>query len=206
LAVTAGYLGLQRALGLDYGALTAVQFVLVFVVLLVPTTCMGGTLPVLAQGLAVDRARPGRTVGALYALNTFGAVVGVMAAGYGLLPLFGNRLTSWLAAAANLAIGGLALAWSRRAGQAAPAAAPAPAVPAVAVAAPAGEAIEAPPPVPLALVAGALAVSGAVSMLGEIAWTRALALVIGSSTYAFTAMLVAFLVGIAAGAAAYAHV
>ena len=51
----------------------------------------------------------------------------------------------------------------------------------------------------------ALAVSGAVSMVYEVAWTRALALVIGSSTYAFSAMLVAFLVGIAGGAAAYSY-
>src|SRR5262249_11288331 len=48
-----------------------------------------------------------------------------------------------------------------------------------------------------------LGVSGAVSMIYEVAWTRALALVIGSSTYAFTAMLVAFLVGIFGGSALY---
>jgi hypothetical protein len=40
-------------------------------------------------------------------------------------------------------------------------------------------------------------------MIYEVAWTRALALVIGSSTYAFTAMLVAVLVGIAGGSALY---
>src|SRR5437870_1699665 len=41
-------------------------------------------------------------------------------------------------------------------------------------------------------------------MLYEAAWTRALALVIRSSTYAFAAVLVAFLLGISRGAAAYA--
>lgn len=40
-------------------------------------------------------------------------------------------------------------------------------------------------------------------MIYEVAWTRALALVIGSSTYAFTAMLVAFLLGIGGGSALY---
>jgi spermidine synthase len=40
-------------------------------------------------------------------------------------------------------------------------------------------------------------------MVYEVAWTRALALVIGSSTYAFTAMLVAVLTGIAGGSALY---
>src|SRR5262249_59833660 len=51
----------------------------------------------------------------------------------------------------------------------------------------------------------ALGLSGTVSMVYEVAWTRALAQVIGSSTYAFTAMLVAFLLGIAGGAALYAR-
>ena len=41
------------------------------------------------------------------------------------------------------------------------------------------------------LTVAALGVSGAVSLAYEVAWTRALSLVIGSSTYAFTSMLVA---------------
>ena len=56
-----------------------------------------------------------------------------------------------------------------------------------------------------ALTTVALAVSGAVSMLYEVGWTRALALAIGSSTYAFTSMLLAFLVGIAGGSALYSR-
>ena len=49
-----------------------------------------------------------------------------------------------------------------------------------------------------------MAVSGAAAMVFEVAWTRALSLVIGSSTYAFSALLVTVLVGIAAGSAVYA--
>jgi spermidine synthase len=61
-------------------------------------------------------------------------------------------------------------------------------------------------PVPgAALTTVALAISGAVSMLYEVGWTRALALAIGSSTYAFTSMLLAFLVGIAGGSALYSR-
>src|SRR5262249_4415396 len=47
---------------------------------------------------------------------------------------------------------------------------------------------------------------GAVSMAYEVAWTRALVLVIGSSTFAFSAMLVSFLLGIALGAGVYAAI
>jgi spermidine synthase len=43
-------------------------------------------------------------------------------------------------------------------------------------------------------------------MIYEVAWTRALSLVIGSSTYAFTAMLLAFLLGIALGSALFSRV
>src|SRR5215510_15931261 len=43
-------------------------------------------------------------------------------------------------------------------------------------------------------------------MVYEVGWTRALALVIGSSTYAFTAMLLAFLIGIAGGSALYSWI
>ena len=46
------YLGLHRLLGLSPVAFGLVQFVIVFVLLLVPTTLMGGTLPVLGQALA----------------------------------------------------------------------------------------------------------------------------------------------------------
>jgi hypothetical protein len=41
------------------------------------------------------------------------------------------------------------------------------------------------------------------AMVFELAWTRALSLVIGSSAYAFTAVLVVVLIGIAAGSAVY---
>jgi spermidine synthase len=55
------------------------------------------------------------------------------------------------------------------------------------------------------VVAVGLAVAGAASMIYEVAWTRALSLVIGSSTYAFTAMLVAFLLGLALGSALFSR-
>src|SRR5574341_498244 len=44
----------------------------------------------------------------------------------------------------------------------------------------------------------------AIALACEAAWARALSLVIGGSTYAFTAMLLAYLLGIGLGSAAYA--
>ena len=135
-----------------------------------------------------------RPVGLLYAINTFGAVLGVALAGYSLLPWLGNRATLTVAAAANVAVGVVAILYSRRSR---PSAAETRARP-DSRGEQAGESHSGAWPVV------ALGISGAASMTYEVAWTRALSLVIGSSTYAFTAMLLAFLVGIAGGAALYA--
>jgi spermidine synthase len=56
-----------------------------------------------------------------------------------------------------------------------------------------------------ALTTAGLGVAGAASMIYEVGWTRALSLVIGSSTYAFTAMLLAFLLGLALGSALFSR-
>jgi spermidine synthase len=191
-AASALYLRLHAALDGAAGSLDVVQFVLVFLVLVVPTTLMGGTLPVLAETVGRHDGLA-RRVGLLYAANTFGAVMGTALAGYALLPVLGTRRTTAIAVAVNLVVGALAVALARWW--------PAPPAPAA-------------PPAPRrarqrrrarhGATLAALAVSGAVAMLYEVAWTRALGLVLGSSTYAFTAMLLAFLVGIALGSALWA--
>ncbi len=107
------YLALYHSFGLSFFSFTLAQFALVFMILLVPTTLMGASLPVLAK-LLVDRVEGlGRRVGDLYALNTFGAVLGSAAAGFVLLPAIGVRATTVLAAALNLAIGAWAVAADR---------------------------------------------------------------------------------------------
>src|SRR3990172_3721507 len=109
------WVGLSSALGLPYQGLLLVEFVLVFALLVVPTTLMGATLPVLSQALVGNDGAARRDVGALYAINTFGAVLGVALPGYVLLPALGNRATSVLAASGNIVAGIIALAYSRRA-------------------------------------------------------------------------------------------
>jgi spermidine synthase len=197
------WVGFSSAFGLPYHGLLLVQFVLVFGMLVVPTTLMGATLPVLSQALVGNEVNTRRDVGTLYAINTFGAVLGVALAGYVLLPGLGNRATSLLAASGNIAAGVIALAYSRGSARGART----PSVPSVARFtgnAAGGQGLD--PSPGAALTTAALAISGAVSMLYEVGWTRALALAIGSSTYAFTSMLLAFLVGIAGGSALYSRI
>ena len=195
--VTTASAVLQRGLGLSQPSAGVIELMLVSMLLLPPTALMGATLPLLSQAVAGNSELLGRPVGALYAVNTGGAVVGAVIAGYGLLPALGNRMTLASAVAANLALGLVVLRYSFLRGaetrtDQAPITRrhPKPSTRRL--------------PVGAGLTVIALGVSGAVTMTYEVAWTRALALVIGSSTYAFTAMLVAFLVGIAGGSALYA--
>jgi spermidine synthase len=184
--------------------LAVARFALSGLLLLVPTTCMGATLPLLSRRLtqhAGDLGALGRRVGALYAANTGGAVVGAGFAGFALIPWLGVRGTNALAATAALALASaiaLALAARHRRAHAAPcpdAAATAEATPpepgAAAFATLVGE---------RRLAVAAFGISGGVAMALEVLWSRTLAQVLGSSTYSFTLVLVAFLIGLAVGA------
>jgi len=101
---------LYRALYGETGgaAIGIARFVACLLLLLIPSTCMGASLPVLAQYLVRSHHALGRTAGALYAVNTFGAVVGAAATGFLLLPELGKSSTNMLAVAVNLALGAAA--------------------------------------------------------------------------------------------------
>jgi len=82
-------------------ALGTARVAITFVALLVPTFCMGGTLPLLGQFVDRGQRRLGVTAGRLYAVNTLGAATGALLVPFWLLPAFGLRETVWLGAAAN---------------------------------------------------------------------------------------------------------
>ncbi len=89
----------------------------VFLLLLVPTLLMGGTLPVITAFAERSFGRFGRRLAAFYALNTLGAAAACLAADFLLIPGFGLWQTGAVAAAVNIlvALG----AWRLRAGFAA---------------------------------------------------------------------------------------
>lgn len=193
------YLALARGLDLGFLPFALVQFVLVLLLLLPPTTLMGATLPILSRFFVTEDATLGRRVGLLYALNTLGAVAGTASAGYLLLPALGMQATLALAAALSVAVGAVILVVDHRlAAGAGGAPARQPLLPYPGPGAGGPRAV-------VAVIGLGLALSGGASMIYEVAWTRALALVLGSSTYAFTAMLVAFLLGIALGSALFSR-
>lgn len=157
-----------------------------FVTLLVPTTLMGATLPLLARDDVHDDRQIGSRIGMLYACNTAGAVLGALLTALVLLPHLGLRHTVWVAAGVNLLV--FALAWwlmNLEGVRVAPVeAAAAPATP------------QAPGPfwiLPLILL------SGSVSFMQEVLWTRLLSRVVGSTLQSFGIMVASFLTGIAIG-------
>jgi spermidine synthase len=90
---------LARACGGSTAAMCAVFALL----MLVPTTLLGGTLPVLSRALS-RRSQPGRALSLLYACNTCGAVIGALAPDFGLIPRLGLLTTALLLAGCNLLV------------------------------------------------------------------------------------------------------
>ncbi|MDX1499567.1 MAG: fused MFS/spermidine synthase [Woeseiaceae bacterium] len=170
------------------GADFAVRFAASFAIMLVPTCLMGGTLPVMARLFVKRLGEVEQKLATLYALNTFGAALGVLAAALVLIPALGQQATTTLIAALNVALGLAAIALDRRLEPVDTEAAKAAEEPAATQATRDDR-----------LVLLTVAVSGFVALAYEVAWTRALTALISSSTYAFAIMLVTFLVGIAAG-------
>jgi len=170
--------------------LAALRFLGVAVVLFIPTFLMGGTLPVLVRAVTRNPAQLRMRVSQLYWVNTFGALTGTLISGFILLPSLGLRLTVGVAVALNIIAGLIA---SRIAKEPA---SPSEVRDASAAKVSVGKLSQEISPRFLAIL---FAVVGATAFAYEIAWTRLLAVEIGSSTYAFTLILAAFLAGTVIG-------
>jgi spermidine synthase len=93
--------------------LLGLRFVVSFLILLVPTTAMGLTLPVLIEDPMLRQINFGRAIGFLYGSNTLGAVAGaVLGEGY-LIAAFGLRGTSLAAGLASCIAAAIALLIAR---------------------------------------------------------------------------------------------
>lgn len=160
------------------------RLVLALAVLLPPTLIMGATLPLLSDLLARRKGDSGSGVAWLYGANTLGAVAGILFAGYAALGFWGETVTLVMAAALNAGVGLVVLAlaprWEEK---------------------PAAPSIEEAPGPDAARICGLMAVSGFCALGAEVLWTRLLVLLMGTSVYAFSAMLALYLLGLAAGSA-----
>jgi spermidine synthase len=162
--------------------------------LLVPTTLMGGTYPALVRHTTERLGQVGRRASQLYAVNALGATVGALLMAFVLMPALGMHLSLVLLALANGLVAATALLLSRREERSGGA-----------PVAPGGLDVEgAEASLGPARVRAGLAlilVEGFLAFTLEIAWTRYFGVVLGSSTYSFALVLAAFLSGIALGSA-----
>ncbi len=175
-------------------ALNLARFMVTFLLLAVPTGLMGGTLPVLAGLLRHGEGRVGTSIGWLYGINTLGGMVGTALAGFWLLKDLGILRTTLVALSFNLVIAIAALALSRRAVLPRPPSATAEPTPVVTRERRPG----------MSLVSLTLFVSGYTALSYEVLWNRSLLLYTHNSTYAFSSILIVFLLGTGLGSLLYA--
>jgi len=172
--------------------LLVIKFLLALFLIFPPAFCMGGTIPVIAQHAIRNPLRFGSTSALLYGINTFGAALGALLAGFFMPLWFGFRGTYFIAMGITGAVAVIAYMASRK--------------PAAVI--DAGE-----DPAPLAQAKSSVStwsggrlylavicfLSGFGVLALEVLWTRMFALVLENSVYTFAAILVVVLTCLAGG-------
>ncbi len=179
--------------------LGVLRALIALLLLLPPTFLMGGTLPLLSRVIVRDKERLGSGLGLLYGVNTFGAVLGSFFTGFVLIAALGHAGSTLLAVCINLLIGIAIWSIDRRLDPMPPAE---PEPPRPTQVEGAGSEAIAPPldgEMDGRLLAVLFALSGFASLGYELYWSRGLQHFLGNSTYAFSAMLSTFLLGLALG-------
>lgn len=196
------YVFIYQNITADYLWMSLARLVLSLLILLIPATLMGGTLPVITRFLVRRFGELGSRAGQLYFINTLGAVAGTFATGFFLIVWLGINEAAYLAGGLNILIAAAVLVLDRRAVSAGfPEVAP---IYAAADSDNSTEKSNEPQYSPgiARLAMWAFAISGFCSLAYEVLWTRALVYILDNTAQAFTTMLVAFLLGIALGSLA----
>ena len=173
----------QKTAGSPY----PIVFLLSFSLLLIPTLLMGMTLPLLTQSFVNRVETSGHIIGLLYCINTLGAGIGALFAGYILIGWVGFNGATQVAAGINLLVGLGAVVLIRSEGQGRQLEKPSKS--------PAEEASSLPYRIILALAF----LVGFINLGFEILWFRVLAILNKSTAYGFPSILFVFLFGLAIG-------
>ena len=186
--------GPERTFPLRFSIAPLMIFLSTTAVLIPPTVCMGGVLPALLA--ASGRRKAGSNISSFYAINTFGGVIGVLAATFIGFTTIGISAVNITAAAVNLMLAASALLFSI-ALRSEPAA-----THNVQEKTEAVEGTETESHPARLLIAAAACISGLTIVGMEICWSRAMVFVLfGRNIYIVTIMLAAVLLGITIGGA-----
>ncbi|MBK9063636.1 MAG: fused MFS/spermidine synthase [Acidobacteria bacterium] len=172
------------------GVAGPLAWVLPFLLVGVPATLMGGTLPAAVRALGPGDSAVGRVTGLLYAMNTAGAIGGALAVPFVLVPAFGVRGAALFAGLLCLAVAAAALGLDARlARQLAPA-------------------VEAHDALPrdARLALALYAVAGGVALGYEVVWSEVLVQFLSTRAHAFAVMLATYLGGLALGSWLFSRV
>ena len=193
LPLLGGWMGpVWQALWNYQPMLLGLRFILSFLILLVPTTAMGLTLPVLIEDPVLGRTDFGRAIGLLYGSNTLGAVAGAVLGEAYLIAAFGLRGTAFAAGLASCIAAAIALLVAKRDGDKAAL------IPQRIF--PLRWDVSYRPPWRLLFVSFG---TGCVLLSLEVIWFRFLRLYVAPSSTAFAVMLAVVLAGIGLGSMAW---
>lgn len=173
------------------GGMLLLKFLLSFSTLIIPTFLMGGTLPILTKFFTKHINDAGKDVAILYYINSFGAFVGTGLAGFFLIRIYGVESTVWIAAFLNIIIGLTALIFSKSTQINTQI------ISSTEAKIDSNHQIYSRTAIQIAIYTSLA--SGFIAMLYELSWIRLLSNILGSTTYSFTVMLMAFISGIALG-------
>jgi len=168
--------------------LNCVRLALTFSLLLIPTTAMGATLPILIKALSPVSSNFGWALGRLYGWNTLGAVAGALCSELIFVKHLGVLGAGFLATLFNLVAAYLALQVEKSTTS----------VPAE-IQEPAAETGGHVPSSPRKRLLGAVFLSGTVLLALEVVWFRFLLLIKVGTSLVFAIMLAIVLCGISAG-------
>ncbi len=175
-----------------------IKFILSFTVMLVPASLMGGSLPVISKFFIGELKNLPSRLGVLYSMNTLGAVAGTYLVGFHMIAIIGLRASMLTAAFLNIGIGIVVVLYALRLSKEED-------IQDRVESSPEGAPSNTKEKGLIIFAVIAFMVSGFVSLSHEVVWTRILSLIIGSSTYAFTMILIGFLAGLALGSFLISH-
>ncbi len=183
-------LSVNQIYPLNFSSFNFFAFLFSFLFLIFPAILFGAGFPIISKIFIREENLLGKKISLLYFINTIGSVLGAALAGFWLIPSFGNNATIIFASILNIAIVGLLFTFFK------------PQIymeksinvnPRVDSSEPSSTTIRNP------IFFYTLFITGFLALALEVLYTKTLILFIGSSTYAFSLILIIFLFGIALG-------
>ena len=175
------------------------RFLVSSTILIIPTVLMGATFPLISKIFSRNDETIGQDSGLAYAVNTFGAFWGALGSAFLIMPALGMQGSIWLAAGINISIGLIVLGvfWNSEThdndnSQSIPSGNESD-----------SEIASSKERFCILLVFG---FSGVSAMVYQVAWNRVFSLVLGSSVYAFSLIVTAFILGLALGAVFFSRI